>query len=183
MSRQVKDAREITTGDLIYFRGHAKATYMSDGRTVEDALVNAGIPDAPYDDIVYSRKNGEWVAGISDASSDNTIYGRKNGEWVDINQESEPIGTLKAFYMLNPGDKYAACDGSLLSLEDYPDLQTNYPKVPYISLEGYNAASSVYDIKYTNNKILVSLLGKIVAIDSNGNQQEYSIPSTYSDIT
>lgn len=41
MSREVKDAREITTGDLIYFRGHAKATYMSDGRTVEDALANA----------------------------------------------------------------------------------------------------------------------------------------------
>ena len=177
MSRQVKDAREITTGDLIYFRGHAKATYMSNGQTVEDALANAGIPDAPSDDIVYSRKNGEWVAGISDAPSDNTIYGRKNGEWVDINQESEPIGTIKAFYMLNPGDKYAACDGSLLSLEDYPDLQTNYPKVPYVSLAEYSTVSNVYDIKYINNKILMSLSGKIVAIDSNGNKQEYSISS------
>ena len=37
-TRQIKDAKDISTNELIYFKGHAKATYMSDGRTVEEAV-------------------------------------------------------------------------------------------------------------------------------------------------
>jgi hypothetical protein len=36
--RKVKDAKDLNDGSLIYFRGHAKATYMSDGSTVEDSI-------------------------------------------------------------------------------------------------------------------------------------------------
>ena len=39
-TRQIKNARDLTTNELIYFRGHAKATYMSDGATVEDTINN-----------------------------------------------------------------------------------------------------------------------------------------------
>lgn len=39
-ARKVKDAKDLGTGELIYFKGHAKATYMSDGTTVEDAFNN-----------------------------------------------------------------------------------------------------------------------------------------------
>lgn len=41
-NRVIKDAKDLTTNELIYFRGHAKAIYMSDGRTVEDAINSAG---------------------------------------------------------------------------------------------------------------------------------------------
>lgn len=37
-NRKIKDAKDLQTNELVYFRGHAKATYMSDGRTVEDAV-------------------------------------------------------------------------------------------------------------------------------------------------
>ena len=37
-TRQVKDAKDLSTNELIYFKGHAQATFMSDGRTVEDAV-------------------------------------------------------------------------------------------------------------------------------------------------
>jgi hypothetical protein len=37
-NRTIKDAKDTKSNELIYFRGHAKATYMSDGRTVEDAI-------------------------------------------------------------------------------------------------------------------------------------------------
>ena len=40
--RILKDAKDPKNNNLIYFRGHAKATYMSDGRTVEDAINNIG---------------------------------------------------------------------------------------------------------------------------------------------
>lgn len=43
MSRKIKDAKDLTTNELIYFKGHAKATYMSDGRSVEDAINDIGI--------------------------------------------------------------------------------------------------------------------------------------------
>ena len=38
MIRKVKDAQDISTNELIYFKGHALATYMSDGNTVEQAI-------------------------------------------------------------------------------------------------------------------------------------------------
>ncbi len=37
-TRKIKDAKDLSTNELIYFKGHAQATYMSDGRTVEDAV-------------------------------------------------------------------------------------------------------------------------------------------------
>ena len=40
--RKIKDAKDLSTNELIYFKGHAQATYMSDGRTVEDAVNNIG---------------------------------------------------------------------------------------------------------------------------------------------
>ena len=39
-TRKIKDAKDLSTNELIYFKGHAKATYMSDGSTVEDAINN-----------------------------------------------------------------------------------------------------------------------------------------------
>ena len=39
-NRIIKDAKDLSTNELIYFRGHAKATYMSNGATVEDAINN-----------------------------------------------------------------------------------------------------------------------------------------------
>lgn len=36
--RQVRDARDTETKELIYFKGHAQSTYMSDGSNVEDNI-------------------------------------------------------------------------------------------------------------------------------------------------
>ena len=37
-TRNIKDAKDLTTGELIYFKESAQATFMSDGRTVEEAV-------------------------------------------------------------------------------------------------------------------------------------------------
>jgi hypothetical protein len=37
-TRKVKDAVDIKTNEVIYFKGHAKATYMTNGTSVEDAI-------------------------------------------------------------------------------------------------------------------------------------------------
>lgn len=40
--RKVKDAKDLENDELIYFKGHAKATFMSDGRSVEEAINDVG---------------------------------------------------------------------------------------------------------------------------------------------
>lgn len=55
-NRVIKDAKDLTTNELIYFRGHAKATYMSDGRTVEDAINSAGTGGGGADMSNYYTK-------------------------------------------------------------------------------------------------------------------------------
>ena len=37
-TRKVKDAKDLGTDELIYFKSHAKATYMSNGISVEDTI-------------------------------------------------------------------------------------------------------------------------------------------------
>jgi hypothetical protein len=46
-TRQIKDAVNHSTGELVYFKSHAKATFMSDGKTVEEAINNIEIPTVP----------------------------------------------------------------------------------------------------------------------------------------
>lgn len=40
MAIKVKQAKDLSTNEIIYFKGHAQATYLSDGTTVEDAINN-----------------------------------------------------------------------------------------------------------------------------------------------
>lgn len=44
-TRKVKDAKDLESNELIYFKSHAKATYMSDGRTVEEAVNSTNTGD------------------------------------------------------------------------------------------------------------------------------------------
>jgi hypothetical protein len=37
-TRKIKNARDLKTDELIYFKSHAQATFMSDGSTVEDTI-------------------------------------------------------------------------------------------------------------------------------------------------
>ena len=55
-NRIIKDAKDVKSNELIYFRGHAKATYMSDGRTVEDAINSAGTGGGGADMSNYYTK-------------------------------------------------------------------------------------------------------------------------------
>ena len=54
-TRKIKDAKDLITNELIYFKGHAKATYMSNGSTVEDAINNIEIGDIDLSD--YAKKS------------------------------------------------------------------------------------------------------------------------------
>ena len=84
--RKVKDAKEITTGEKIYFKGHAKATYMSDGRTVEDAINQAGIGGGSSSGESSSKEVVNVFGATIDRLEPNKIYiyelKYKNGDYV-----------------------------------------------------------------------------------------------------
>lgn len=108
--RKVKDARDLSTNELIYFKGHAKATYMSDGKTVEDAINSIGTGGgggvAVETDPIFSAspaasiteaKKTEWdgkytkpSGGIpaSDLASDVFLQGEK-GDKGDKGEQGE----------------------------------------------------------------------------------------------
>ena len=52
-TRNIKDAKDLSTNELIYFKGHAQATFMSDGRTVEEAINNVSGSGSSSEDIRY----------------------------------------------------------------------------------------------------------------------------------
>lgn len=75
-TRKIKDAKDLTTNELIYFKGHAKATYMSNGMTVEDAINNIGVgggggtSDLPP--ISTSAEGGTLVQRFEDGGIETT---------------------------------------------------------------------------------------------------------------
>ena len=64
-TRQIRDAQDLETGQLIYIKGHAKATYMSDGRTVEDAINSTSGSIDPSDFPQYDNQQAITVQGIN----------------------------------------------------------------------------------------------------------------------
>lgn len=52
-TRKIKDAKDLSTNELIYFKGHAQATYMSDGRTVEEAVNSMSGGSSGSSDFFY----------------------------------------------------------------------------------------------------------------------------------
>lgn len=59
--RKVKDAVDLTTGEKIYFKGHAKATYLSDGRNVEEAIENLPSGDSSVFEAIYGETTYEEI--------------------------------------------------------------------------------------------------------------------------
>lgn len=73
-TRKIMDCVDNTTGEKIYPVGHAMATYMSDGKTVEDTIKNMGsggggqqevhIIPASGGEEVYAGLKAAWDAGV-----------------------------------------------------------------------------------------------------------------------
>lgn len=62
-TRKIKDAKDLDTGEKIYLKGHAQATYMSDGSTVEDTI-----------NQVVGGNTEKLVVTVSGISEGYTIY-------------------------------------------------------------------------------------------------------------
>ena len=81
MSRPIRDAKDITTGKKVYFKGHAQATYMSDGRTVETAINEAmqggGSGVLSADEVYVFEWDGETDSGTLSEAEVAKLLGAK----------------------------------------------------------------------------------------------------------
>ena len=78
-TRKVKDAKDLESNELIYFKGHAKATFMSDGRTVEDAI-NQGSGMVMETDPIFSASPSASITDENITSWNNKVdkvYGKQ----------------------------------------------------------------------------------------------------------
>ena len=106
-NRQIKDAKDLTTNELVYFRGHAKATYMSNGATVEDAINNMGTGGAADMSNYYTKAQVDAKGYLTSVPS----------EYITETELNNTLGNLKFVQ---------------ISQTNYDNLTTKDPNTIYI---------------------------------------------------
>lgn len=137
-TRKIKDARDLSTNELIYFKGHAKATYMSDGSTVEDAINQIGTgegtqgPQGPQGEQGPKGEDGATFTPSVDTDG--------NLSWTnDKGLSNPPTVNIKG----PKGDSGEGGGGS--------SYAGNYPKVQIDSFGGVSLSpNTFYYQKYEN---------------------------------
>lgn len=132
-TRNIKDAKDLNTGELIYFKGHAQATFMSDGRTVEEAVgeMSGGSIDTSnlatkdelaqkqdlISDIDTIRSNAANYKGtVTSVKVDNVSKSQSNGV-VDLGYVNKKLTTSTSSSMtLSPNIYHRNTSTSLSTL-------------------------------------------------------------------
>ena len=86
-TRKIKNARDLSTNELIYFKGHAKATYLSDGVTVEDAINNLRVDSNDISMYTQEEYNALPIKpnrylNIDNVQNDVISWHRHNAPWL-----------------------------------------------------------------------------------------------------
>ena len=99
-NRNIKDAKDLSTNELIYFRGHAKATYMSNGATVEDAINNISNNGGSGADMTnyYTKEQIDSKGYITEIPSEYVTETELNGKGyattTQVNSKQDVISDL-----------------------------------------------------------------------------------------
>ena len=99
-NRNIKDAKDLSTNELIYFRGHAKATYMSNGATVEDAINNISNNGGSGADMTnyYTKEQIDNKGYITEIPSEYVTETELNGKGYattsQVNAKQDAISDL-----------------------------------------------------------------------------------------
>lgn len=140
--REIKNAVNNTTGELIYFKGHAKATFMSDGSTVEDAIKNIK-PNIDLSDYVKSEEL-EGYAKTEDIPS------------LEGYAKSDEIPSLDGYVKT---EDIPSLDG-LVKSEDLPNFDEFAKTEDIPSLDGYAKTSDIPSLDgYAKTEDIPSLDG------------------------
>ena len=130
-TRQIKNARDLKTNELIYFKSHAKATYLSDGSTVEDTINNIKEKDVDLSDYVTSSQLSTALSGKQD-NIDDLANIRKGvelaGNSVQFSNKNLHIASIEGV-ITNEGDIYAF-PNTIAALEGHGDVLATLNDIP-----------------------------------------------------
>lgn len=101
-NRQIKDAKDLTTNELVYFRGHAKATYMSNGATVEDAINSLGGGSSADMTNYYTKAQIDAKGYLTSIPSEYVTETELNGKGYLTSHQS--IKTINGTSLVGSGD-------------------------------------------------------------------------------
>lgn len=101
-NRVIKDAKDLTTNELIYFRGHAKATYMSNGATVEDAINGLGGGSGADMTNYYTKAQIDGKGYLTTVPSEYVTETELNGKGYLTSHQS--IKTVNGISLVGSGD-------------------------------------------------------------------------------
>ena len=130
-TRKIKNAVNNTTGELIYFKGHAKATFMSDGSTVEDAINNIE-SKIDLSDYVKSEEL-EGYAKISDIPSLEGYAKTEDIPSLDGYAKTEDIPSLDDYAKTSELPNF----NEFAKTDDIPSLEGYAKEEDIPSLDGY----------------------------------------------
>lgn len=128
----------------IYPETRASVVKTSSGKTVEEALGNAGISDAPKDGKTYGRNNGSWVetGQMDEAPSDGNAYARKNKGWTTVLEKTE---TALLDNYIKP-DSYSAIEPTDSINSAIGKLETGLTNVSNITNDVFELPSNLRNI-------------------------------------
>ena len=101
-NRVIKDAKDLTTNELVYFRGHAKATYMSNGATVEDAINSLGGGSGADMTNYYTKAQIDAKGYLTSIPSEYVTETELNGKGYLTSHQS--IKTINGASLVGSGD-------------------------------------------------------------------------------
>lgn len=101
-NRVIKDAKDLTTNELVYFRGHAKATYMSNGATVEDAINSLGGGSSADMTNYYTKAQIDAKGYLTSIPSEYITETELNGKGYLTSHQS--IKTINGTSLVGSGD-------------------------------------------------------------------------------
>ena len=161
-TRKIKDAKDLSTNELIYFKGHAQATYMSDGRTVEEAVNSmsggsGGSSDANIQAVVregYQEPEDRPLRDAVDLTTGEKIYFAGDAKYICVNGSSMLLDYIDDKVVASRIIKWDVEAGSV---DDIPE--------------------EVYNWIYTQEGILI-LNGGVAAIVTNEDTGTVSIQSS-----
>lgn len=120
-TRKIKDAKDLSTNELIYFKGHAQATYMSDGRTVEEAISSS------------TGGSGESNSGSNVQAVVREGYSELENRPI---RDAKDLTTGELVYFTGDAN-YITCDGGMLI--DYINDKTAGARIYYWDVEAIDS--------------------------------------------
>ena len=144
--RKIKNAVNNTTGELIYFKGHAQATYMSDGSTVEDTINNI---ESKIDLSDYVKS--EELEGYAKTSDIPSLEGLAKTEDIPSLDGYVQSSELPDFNEFIKSDDIPSLEG--LATEDFVTSQGYLTEIPSEYITNTELNSKGYATKTELNSI------------------------------